>query len=1556
MKKYMRWTIAVLVSPFVLFIILCILIYLPPIQNFLVDTATRYASEATGMQISISRISLKFPLDLVIHETTVVDKNDTILSAERLTAEVQFWPLLKQKVELDGLKLEQAKVNTMGLIEGMTLKGDLGEFFVASHGVELDTETAIVNKISLKDTHLSLSYADTTAADTTESSPLFWKIRLHEVDLQRVSFVMDMPLDTLRMALAVDKALLKNGQVDLLKEAYEAEHFSIESGKVDVDMDGNEIAGKGLDPMHIRITQLNTKIDSIRYAGTDIYAHIRDFTLKERSGLEVVSTEGILSADAKSLNIPNLRIKTNESDAELTATMDWDAADIDKEGTIRARLMANIGKGDVLKAVPDMPEEIVKSYPSAPLSIRAGIDGNLKLLKLTSFSVDMPNVFRAEATGQIAYPIDSVRREGSIELQAVTRNMNFLQSMTGGITIPSGMELDATASLKGNEMGANMEARLAPQGSMLLNGKFDMERETFESTLDIERVNIHDFMPEDSIFFLSASAKLEGKGMDIFSPKTEIHAQGNVASIQYGSQTFKDINLVADMANSAAVADLSVNDSLIQSTAKLTATLHPHQVKADLTADLQKLDLLSMGYVEKELTPSLHFEAHAETDMKNHHGLRAAVTDIHLKTEKQTFKTKDLHAGLELATDSLRSFVNAGDLTFVFRSETGLEKLMKDAEGFMTEISHEWEKKSINQKLLKELLPSARLRIFSGSDNPVANMLAINHVKYDKLNADIMTSPLTGINGDIDFFGLRTDSLRLDTICFKAEQDTANLYFHGIVKALANKQQEAFTASLDGNIGSTEALMRAEYLNGKGEKGVDLGLKAMLHPKGISLQITPENPILVYRPFTASKGNYVYLNDKGKIYADMKLYDENNTGLSLYASPDSLVMQDLTVGIHHLNIGEFKRVVPYMPDISGVIDAEAHYIQNTAEDMQVAIDLSTKDLIYNKQPLGNWGMNAVYLPGDNGEHCIDGFLTLDDESVMSWGGSYLTSAGEGIPDVLKAHMQLEHFPLQTANAFIPDRMALLGGDLDGNMSVNGSTDKPILNGTLSLDSVTLNIPQASLFLRFDNRPVNVVDSRLQFNNFSLFTKGKSPFTIDGTVDMTDLAALGIDLKMNARDFELINAKRTKESLVHGKLYVDFNSTLKGTPDALTMRGNMNILGKSDFTYILKDSPLTVEDRLGETVTFVDFRDTTQVAKQSTEQLSLGGIDMLMTMHIDEAVQARVDLNESGSNYMLLEGGGDLSFQYQPNGEMVLNGRYSLISGEMKYEMPVIPLKTFTIQEGSYIEWTGNMMNPLLNIKATERMRASVSTSSDNNSSRMVNFDVGVKLTNRLENLGLAFTLEAPDDGTMQNELASKSDEEKNKLAVTMLVTGMYMAEGNTGSGIDANSMLNSFLQGEINKVAGNALKSIDINFGMETSDSDNDGTSRTDYKLQFAKRFWNNRFQVVIGGKISTGNDVNQQQDEAFIDNISLEYRLDNSGTRYVKLFHDKNYESILDGEVIETGAGLVLRKKVSKLSELFLFRPKKKKKGAKNASQPEVQNVSATKNEPQTEPENETK
>lgn len=96
-KKYIRWTIWTVASPFILFILLCILIYLPP-YKLLVDKAASYASETTGMNIKVGRISLSFPLNLVVNDVEASSQhNDTLLSVKRLQVNVQLLPLLKNK-------------------------------------------------------------------------------------------------------------------------------------------------------------------------------------------------------------------------------------------------------------------------------------------------------------------------------------------------------------------------------------------------------------------------------------------------------------------------------------------------------------------------------------------------------------------------------------------------------------------------------------------------------------------------------------------------------------------------------------------------------------------------------------------------------------------------------------------------------------------------------------------------------------------------------------------------------------------------------------------------------------------------------------------------------------------------------------------------------------------------------------------------------------------------------------------------------------------------------------------------------------------------------------------------------------------------------------------------------------------------------------------------------------------------------------------------------------------------------------------------------------------
>ena len=273
-------------------------------------------------------------------------------------------------------------------------------------------------------------------------------------------------------------------------------------------------------------------------------------------------------------------------------------------------------------------------------------------------------------------------------------------------------------------------------------------------------------------------------------------------------------------------------------------------------------------------------------------------------------------------------------------------------------------------------------------------------------------------------------------------------------------------------------------------------------------------------------------------------------------------------------------------------------------------------------------------------------------------------------------------------------------------------------------------------------------------------------------------------------------------------------------------------------------------------------------------------------------------------------------QYNTVDQLRLTGRYTLNNGEMKYSLPVIPLKTFTIRDGSYVEFLGDAMNPKLNITATETTKASVA--SGEKDSRVVDFECGVVITKTLKDMGLEFIINAPQDMAMANQLNTMSKEDRGKLAVTMLTTGMYLADGNT-QGFSMNNALSAFLQSQINNITGSALRTLDLSFGLDNV-TDASGNMHTDYSFKFSKRFWNNRLRIIIGGKVSTGNDVTAR-DNTFLNNVSFEYRLNQGSTRYLQVFYNRDSYDWLEGDIGKYGVGFIWRRKLSHFKDLFRFK-----------------------------------
>lgn len=208
---------------------------------------------------------------------------------------------------------------------------------------------------------------------------------------------------------------------------------------------------------------------------------------------------------------------------------------------------------------------------------------------------------------------------------------------------------------------------------------------------------------------------------------------------------------------------------------------------------------------------------------------------------------------------------------------------------------------------------------------------------------------------------------------------------------------------------------------------------------------------------------------------------------------------------------------------------------------------------------------------------------------------------------------------------------------------------------------------------------------------------------------------------------------------------------------------------------------------------------------------------------------------------------------------------------------------------------------------------------------MVNFDVLIVVKNCLDNFLLVFEIDVFDDVEVQNQLVFMSVDEWGKQVIVMLVIGFYLVNLGSfgGGGLNMGLVLNSIFFSQINVLVGN-LKNVSFLMGVEDYDVVDVGGKCIDYSFCYLQCFFNDCFQIVLGGKVFIGvqvmNDV-----ELFIDNIFFEYCFDIFGICYICFFYNKNYESVFEGEIMEIGIGLVLCKCIDRLGELFIFCKKKK-------------------------------
>ena len=1472
MKKCLKY-LAIALTVVIAVCALPLLVYVPSVQQWLVQKVAAVASEETGMQISVAHVDLSFPLDLGVDGILVTDSRDTIASIQRAVVGVRLLPLLRSEVIVDELTIEDSRLNTLNLISDVQIKGALGRLTLQPSQIRLATGQVNLSTINVENADICVALSDTAAVDTTETEPLAWNINLEKFTIRHSQVAVHMPGDS--MVIGVGAGLMEavKSDINLAESRYSIEQFVWKDGHFALDM----------------------PFDTINYA------------------MDIKELKTQATVNDSMVSVPWLTLATPYSTLKGKVYMDFSVTDSIHPGQMNVDIDAELGKSELLQFV-DMD---ARSLPEWPITVSASVAGNMQHLTFDLRHLSWPTMLEASASGEATNVTDTQRLKAQASLQLAT-SQNLKSVLQGApFTIPSDLTARGRFSVDGQRMTADIDARQG-KGTLRLTGGIDLSTTTYNAKMQVSQVNLRHFMPGSSLSTINSQVAVSGAGTDPFLPATRLNADAYIEHLGYDTLRLDNIRLQADLKGGKATVELTADNDVVDGNINLTAALSKgrrHEwIQSDVSAKLNHLDLYALGVTANPLTIGLTSDLELRTNFDNSHRLSGLTKDIYLRDTLRTYHPEQLGVLLNGTRDTTYVRVQSGSLIIKLDAKGHYSKLGDQVMALSDSIGSQLSRRVIDQQGLKQMLPTARLYVSSQQGNPVANILKAGfNTHFDDLRVDLTTSPTEGVNGFMNILGLSADSTLIDTITVTLkDRPDYGLTFQGRIANNRKNPQFVFTAQADGLLQEHGASMGLRLYDKDKDMALRLGVKAEMEDNGMNFHLMPQRPVIGYREFTLNDDNFLFLHNSLRLQANVELLADDGTGVRIYSeSQDSTLLQDLTVSLHHFDLDRLTAAMPYVPRITGILDGDYHLTMDEQKQISVASDMGITNMTYEGSPMGTLQTEFVYLQREDETHAVDGTLLQNGREIAMFQGDYRNRKVTGSEEHLDGNLTLLRTPLNLANAFIPNQLAGLEGFAEGELSVVGSLAQPTVNGEIFVDSAFLISQPFGIQLRFDDDPVLIQDSKILLENFTVYASNNdTPLNIQGNIDFSNLDNMSMDVRIRTTNFMLINSKRTDKSIAYGKGYVNFMAMMSGPLSHLRMRGTLNVLGTTDLTYLLLDSPLSTDNQMDELVKFTDFNDTTTIVVQRPEA---DGIDISLNINIDPGAHVRCGLNAGETNYVDLFGGGNLRMTYNSQNDLRLTGRYTLNSGEMKYSLPVIPLKTFSIQEGSYVEFTGNAMNPTLNITATERNNATVG--SEGAQSRVVAFDCGVVITRPLDNMGIEFIIKAPDDVSVSSELNAMSTEQRSKLAVTMLTTGMYLADGNT-SGFSMNNALSNFLEKEINNITGNALKTVDLSVDMDNT-TDATGNTHTDYSFKFAKRFWNNRLKVQIGGKVSSGNEM-QGQKQSFFDNVAMEYRLSPTSNQYVKLFYNQNAYDWLEGYTSEYGGGFIWKRKLDSLWDIF--------------------------------------
>ena len=1561
-----------------LLVLAVVLLYLPPVQNLVVKKALESVNKSGDMHISVKKLRLGFPLDLTIDSLSMQAPGMDI-AAGKAAADIAFMPLLGGNAVVRDLSVNDAIINLGTPDSALYMRSSVKLARLEDTNVGLFSNHIDIGRLTASGGDISMIMTpDTVPAPKSESAPATWEINLDKARLEKIGYRMQMlpTIDSLACNLPV--AELTNGEISLRHntinigeiaisgvdatyivptQEYIASHpapviqadttgtvvtpWSITAAKLRLDGSHALYAAKGaipsenFDPAYIEASEIHIAVDSFSNRGSEIRVPLTRLSARERCGI-ALDASGLFEMDSLSLQAHGFSINTPASKITLDAMMGLDTVN----PPLDVRLSASISPDDLKKLTPAAAAPIAATLPPyTPLDLQADIEGRMNNLDIKRLSADLPRHISIAVTGTIADYSDINRAVGNLRITGSLPNSNFIKpalfdAKTGRqVNLPP-LRLLGTTSLNRGVIAGTLKA-VTGKGDVALDARWDNRREAYEVNLDMNTFPIQSILPLAGARDIDATVAVTGLGIDPFSPKTKATAKIALDHVEYMGRNYDDVTLDAIVADGHAAIEALSRNRNANFSLKADGNLSGDTYDWNFDGNIRHIDLRALALSDTTADGSITLSGNAR--------LRPAVA----ATRRTSARPMTIYANVNIADlywHMPGDAVNANDIAIEFNADTTLtdaaltnrdlalkfyapvplDTLTKRFGWAAMVLNRDMERRRLAIDTLQRALPPFSLNLQAGTDNILSNYLLGSDISFQTLHVNALNDSLLTLNAYCD--GVKSGETKLDTLTLSMKQRNNYMLYEAKMRNRPGTFDQFASVDAKGYINADRIALIFKQQNLAGETGYSLGAMARVDDKNtIELRFVPYHPVIGYKDWEINKDNFIRYNLQSQhLDANLDLHNSvSSVHLFTEHQENDSLQEDVILKVKDIKLSDWLALNPFAPPITGDLSADMR-LSWQKPDLNGNGTVSLTGFNYGKKKVGDFELALDVSTNTAGTIRANTSLMVNGVKAITATGNLNDSTAEH-PFLLD--FKMIRFPLSVANPFLPQGTASLSGVLNGEMDITGDMANPIFNGFLDFDTTTVNVEMLGTPFRFSEDKIPVTDNVVRFDNFTITGVNNNPLGINGTVDMSSMASPKLDLALQARNMQIVGSKKQRRSQVYGKAFIDLDAKVKGSMQFLDVDAAMNLLPGTNVTYVMADAVNELTSRSNQDmVKFVNFKDTTVVADADTIASPSMMMNLDARLTISTGTTVNVELDPQGKSKVQLHSSGTVNYTTDYMNDEHFTGRININNGFVKYSVPVIGEKSFDFKEGSYVEFSGDMLNPTLHVLAYDQIRANVAQ--DGTNSRVVNFDVGLTVTGTLNQMNVVFDLECPDDITIANELKSMSPEQRANQAMNLLLYNTYRSGGTQtiSSGNAGTNALFNFLESQLNSWASSAIKGVDISFGINQYDKTVNGANTTamNYSYRVSKSLFDDRFKIVVGGNYTTDAEADENFAQNLIADISFEYMLNKAGTMYVRLFRHTGYESILEGEITQTGVGFVYKKKIGRLSELFNFMHKR--------------------------------